>query len=46
MVDIMITLLFRESPFINYLDDFPLIPRDDNGPLRMPIVDKYKVLWG
>ena len=36
---------FRGSPFIKYLDDFPPIPRDDGGPLRMPIVDKYKVLW-
>ena len=35
---------FRGSPFIKYLDEFPPIPRDDGGPLRMPIVDKYKVL--
>ena len=37
--------VLRGSPFIKYLDNFPPIPRDDNGPLRMPIVDKYKVMY-
>ena len=33
------------TAFIKYLEDYPPIVRDDEGPLRMPIVDKYKVLY-
>ncbi|XP_065899361.1 eukaryotic peptide chain release factor GTP-binding subunit ERF3A-like [Dysidea avara] len=33
---------YHGSAFIKYLDDYPPIVRDDGGPLRMPVVDKYK----
>ena len=29
--------------FIPYLDALPLMVREDEGPFRMPIADKYKV---
>ena len=30
--------------FIDYLDSLPTINRTVNGPIRMPLIDKYKVL--
>ena len=34
---------FRGRSFISYLDDLPLLKRRTDLPLRIPIVDKYKV---
>ena len=33
---------YRGPCFIDYLDSLPTINRTNNGPLRMPIIDKYK----
>ena len=33
----------RGPAFISYLDDLPPLTREDTGPFRMPISDKYKV---
>lgn len=30
-------------PFIPYLDELPPVVREETGPFRMPISDKYKV---
>lgn len=30
-------------PFIPYLDNLPNFSRSVDGPIRLPIVDKYKV---
>ena len=30
-------------PFITYLNELPPLTREDAGPFRMPISDKYKV---
>ena len=34
---------FSGRPFIPYLDELPPVVREDTGPFRMPISDKYKV---
>ena len=38
---------YKGPPFITYLDDLPSLTREDKGPFRMPIADKYKVgiIW-
>lgn len=36
-------LLFRGPTFIEYLDGLPSFNRSIEGPLRMPIVERYKV---
>lgn len=33
---------YRGPPFLTYIDQLASLERDDNGPFRMPIVDKYK----
>ncbi len=35
--------MYRDSAFLPYLEDLPPIAREDEGPLRMPIADKFKV---
>lgn len=37
---------FRGLPFIPHLDSLPLFNRSTDGPVRLPIVDKYKVRIG
>lgn len=41
----MLTLYYILSglPFIPYLDNLPNFNRSVDGPIRLPIVDKYKV---
>lgn len=34
---------FSGLPFIPYLDNLPNFNRSVDGPIRLPIVDKYKV---
>jgi translation elongation factor EF-1alpha len=34
---------FSGHPFIPYLDELAPVVREDTGPFRMPISDKYKV---
>lgn len=34
---------FSGLPFIPYLDNLPNFNRSADGPIRLPIVDKYKV---
>ena len=36
-------LLPSGPAFIPYLDSLPAMSREETGPFRMPIVDKYKV---
>lgn len=36
-------VVFRGLPFIPYLDSLPNLNRSSDGPVRLPIVDKYKV---
>lgn len=36
-----LAFLFREEPFIPYLDSLPSLQRNIDGPFMMPIVDKY-----
>ena len=36
-------LYFSGLPFIPYLDALPPVTREDTGPFRLPISDKYKV---
>jgi translation elongation factor EF-1alpha len=36
-------LLFRGPTFIDYLDSLPSFNRSIDGPLRMPIIERYKV---
>ena len=36
-------LLFRGPTFIEYLDSLPSFNRSIDGPLRMPIIERYKV---
>ena len=33
--------LYREEPFIPYIDALPTMKRNSEGPFMMPIVDKY-----
>ena len=33
--------LFRDEPFIPYIDALPTMKRNSDGPFMMPIVDKY-----
>lgn len=33
----------RGLPFISHLDSLPNFTRSSDGPVRLPIVDKYKV---
>ena len=39
----MMILLFRGPTFIDYLDSLPSFNRSIDGPLRMPIIERYKV---
>ena len=34
-------VIFREEPFIPYIDSLPSLKRNVNGPFMMPIVDKF-----
>ena len=34
-------LIFREEPFIPYIDSLPSLKRNVDGPFMMPIVDKF-----
>ena len=36
-----ILFLFRDEPFIPYIDALPTMKRNSDGPFMMPIVDKY-----
>lgn len=36
---------YRAPCFIDYLDSLPTINRTVNGPVRMPLIDKYKVFF-
>jgi len=36
-------MFFREQTFIEHLDGLPSFNRSTDGPLRMPIVGRYKV---
>lgn len=38
-------LTYRGPAFIPYLDNLPTITREDEGPFRMPIADKFKVIY-
>lgn len=35
---------YRGLPFIPHLDSLPNLNRSSDGPVRLPIVDKYKVM--
>lgn len=37
------SFIYSGRPFIPYLDELPPVVREDTGPFRMPISDKYKV---
>lgn len=41
MTFIVMALIFREEPFIPYIDSLPSLKRNVDGPFMMPIVDKY-----
>ena len=41
---ILCCLSCRGPSFISYLDELPSLTRRTDLPLRMPIVDKYKVI--
>ncbi len=44
MYKVNIEILNNRGPcFIEYLEKLPVINRTISGPLRMPIIDKYKV---
>ncbi len=43
LLNILSFFVCSGPPFITYLNDLPLISREDTGPFRMPIADKYKV---
>lgn len=39
---IFVVFLYRGLPFIPHLDSLPNFNRSSDGPVRLPIVDKYK----
>lgn len=36
---------FRGPALIQYLDDMPSLNRASDGPVRVPVVDRYKVSY-
>ena len=44
-IHIFTILLFRGPSLIDYLDQLPSFNRSSDQPVRMPVVDRYKVCW-
>ena len=43
LIIFMLFYFYRGSSLIDYLDNLPPMDRKSDGPLRLPIVDRFKV---